>query len=144
WMLVLLCGLYILSLIDRMALSLFVAPLKADLAVTDFQLGLLFGTVFALVYCASGVWLARLADRGNRKRLIVAGVTLWSASTILSAFAADFTMLVVCRMGLAVGEAVLVPCAYSLLADIFPKRRRVLATSIFVAIGAAGSGASLF
>jgi len=144
WMLFLLCSLYVLSLIDRMVLSLFVAPLKVDLAVTDFQLGLLFGTVFAAVYCFSGVWLARLADRGNRQLLIVAGVTLWSVSTILSAFASSFTMLVACRMGLAVGEAVLVPCAYSLLADTFPSRRRILATSIFVAIGSAGSGAAFF
>lgn len=144
WTLFMLCMLYALSLVDRMSLTLFVTPLKRELSISDIQLGLLFGPAFAVSYCLSGLWLAWRADRGNRRRLIVMGVSAWSLSTILSGVASSFTMLVLCRLGLAIGEGVLVPCAYSLLPEMFPVRRRVLATSIFNAAGAMGAGGALY
>jgi MFS family permease len=134
--------LYILSFIDRFILALLVKPLRADLGLTDVQLGLLFGTFFALFYGVLGLPIARSADRGNRKRLIIAGVVIWSACTTASAFAQDYTTLAVLRFGLATGEAALTPAAFSLLTDAFPPHRRMLAGTLFSASGMAGASLS--
>lgn len=141
-MLALLGLLYILSFIDRFILALLVQPLKTDLALSDMQLGLLFGTFFALFYGLLGLPLARLADRGNRKWLVIVGVVIWSACTLGSAFAHDFATLAALRFGLAIGEAALTPAAFSMLTDAFPPRRRMLAATLFSASGMLGASLS--
>lgn len=130
---------YILSFIDRFILALLVGPLKADLGLSDLQLGLLFGTFFAIFYGLLGLPLARFADRRNRKWLIVAGVVFWSACTVGSAFAQNYATLAILRFGLAAGEAALTPAAMSLLADAFPPHRRMLAGTLYTAFGMIGS-----
>ena len=143
WIMLLLLGLlYVLSFVDRFILALLVAPLRAELHLSDLQLGLLFGTFFALFYGLVGVPLARVADRGNRKWLIVAGVVVWCGCTIASAFATSYAMLAVLRFGLATGEAALTPAAFSILTDAFPARRRVLANTLFSASGMVGASTS--
>ena len=139
WTVSLLGLLYILSFVDRTILALLVAPLKAQLHVSDVQLGLLFGPAFAIFYALLGLPIARLADRGDRKRLVVAGVLLWGAATVGSAFAGGFWVLVVLRMGLAIGEAALTPSAYSMIGDLFPPRRRAMAAGLYSALGMAGA-----
>ena len=143
WVMLALLGLlYILSFIDRFILALLVAPLRADLGLSDVQLGLLFGTFFAIFYGVLGVPLARIADRGNRKRLIIAGVLIWSACTLGSAFATNYATLALLRFGLAIGEAALTPAAFSMLTDAFPPRRRMLAGTLFSASGMLGASLS--
>ena len=134
--------LYILSFIDRLILALLIAPLRADLGLSDVQLGLLFGTFFAIFYGVLGLPIARLADRGNRKRLIIAGVLVWSTCTVASAFADDYATLAMLRFGLAIGEAALTPAAFSLLTDAFPPRRQMLAGTLFSASGMVGASLS--
>jgi len=134
--------LYVLSFVDRLILALLVAPLKAEFGLTDVQLGLLFGPAFALFYAFMGLPIARLADRGNRKLLIFAGVALWSLATMGSAFAGAFVVLITLRIGLAIGEAALTPTTYSLIGDLFPPERRPLAASIYSACGMAGASAA--
>jgi MFS family permease len=131
--------LYIISFVDRFVLGLLVAPLKADLGVSDLQVGFLFGTAFAIFYAMVGLPVARLADRGNRRRLILAGVVLWSCCTILSGFSSTFAMLVTLRIGLALGEAVLTPATYSLIGDALPRESRGLAASVYNACGMFGA-----
>ncbi|WP_232492437.1 MFS transporter [Novosphingobium kaempferiae] len=140
WTLALLSILYILSLVDRMILALLIAPVKAELGISDVQIGLLVGTAFAIIYGLLGIPLARLADSGNRRRIILAGLVIWSASTVGSAFATSYTMLVLLRLGLAIGEAALLPATYSMIGDLFPPQKRAPAASIFAALGAAGAG----
>lgn len=131
--------LYIISFVDRSILALLIQPLKADLGLTDVQLGLLFGTAFALLYALSSLPIARIADRGNRKLLILAGVIIWGCCTMASGFARSFTELAILRFGLAVGEAALTPAAFSLIADSFSPQKRILAATIFSASGMVGS-----
>jgi MFS family permease len=131
--------LYVLSFVDRVILALLVSPLKAELHVSDVQLALLFGPAFALFYAVLGLPIARLADRGDRRKLILAGVFLWGAATVGSAFAGSFWMLVALRVGLAVGEAALTPSAYSMIGDLFPPHRRAAAASLYSALGMAGA-----
>jgi MFS family permease len=135
----LLALLYVVSFIDRTVLALLLIPLKADLALSDVQLGLLFGTAFGLFYALAGLPIARIADASNRKHLIIAGVLFWSLCTILTALVSNFWALASLRFGLAIGEAALTPAAYSLLSDLFPPRRRLIAMTLFSATGMGGS-----
>lgn len=130
--LALMFALSLLSLIDRLILALLVRPLQADLGISDVQLGLLFGTAFAFFYAIMGLPLARVADKHNRVRLVWIAVVLWSLCTILSGFASSFWELLVLRAGLALGEAALMPTVHSLIFDLFDKRRRPLAATIFM------------
>lgn len=131
--------LYIVSYADRLVLTLLIEPLKVAFGVSDTAMSLLIGLSFAAFYAVIGLPLARLADRGSRRNLVVAGVLLWSSCTVASAWAGSFAMLAVLRIGVALGEAVLTPCAVSLISDLFPPGRRAAATSLYVFCGTLGA-----
>jgi MFS family permease len=78
-----------------------------------------------------GVPIARLADRSNRKLLIVVGVTIWTAMTAISAFATTYTELLLARIGVGIGEATLAPAAMSMIADYFARDRVARALGVF-------------
>ena len=134
---------YLVNFVDRQILSILANDIKADLALTDTQLGFLYGTAFAIFYALFGIPLGRLADGWSRTRLLAAGLTLWSLMTALSGFARNSATLAVARVGVGVGEATASPCAYSLISDWFPKRLRATALSIYSAGLFVGSGLSL-
>ncbi len=123
---------YTLSYVDRQILSLMVGPIRRDLHLNDTQISLLQGLAFALFYSFLGLPLGRLADNTNRVRLISLGVAFWSAMTGLCGVAHNFFTLFLARIGVGAGEAVLSPAAYSLIHDLFPKRRSGLALSVYV------------
>lgn len=121
----------VLSLIDRQILSLMIGPIRADLRITDFQISLLQGISFGLFYAICGLPIGFLVDRLSRRWIIWAGVTIWSLATIASGLSRSFTHLLLARMGIGAAEATLSPAAYSIIADVFPKRRLALVLSIF-------------
>ncbi len=130
---------YTFSFIDRLILAFLVGPLKADLHLSDTQIGLLQGLAFAFFYALLGVPMGLIADRWNRRNLIVIGLVLWSLTTTLGSIAGSFGTLALARMGVGVGEATLAPAAFSMIADYFPKERLSSALSIYsmgVQIGA--------
>ncbi|KUO53705.1 MAG: hypothetical protein APF78_05460 [Sphingomonadales bacterium BRH_c3] len=131
--------LYVVSLVDRQILVLLIGPIKAEFQIDDVQIGLLIGTAFAVVYSILGLPAGRIADRGNRKHLVIAGAVVWCFSTIASGFAPTFMVLILLRLGLAAGEAVLTPAAHSLIGDLFPPHKRTLAASLFSAAGFIGA-----
>lgn len=140
-----LCLLYFFSYADRAILALLVVPIQRDLAITDVQFGLLIGTAFAVSFSVFGVLIARYVDTRSRKWIVALGATVWTTSTILSAFAQSYGQLLVLRLGLSIGEAVLSPAAISIIADLFPKAKRATPTSIYTASAAiGGSGAFLY
>ncbi len=134
---------YLLNFVDRQILSILANDIKADLALTDAQLGFLYGTAFAIFYALFGIPLGRLADSWNRTRLLAAGLALWSLMTALSGFARNGGALAAARVGVGVGEATASPCAYSLISDWFPQRLRATAIGIYSAGLFVGSGLSL-
>jgi MFS family permease len=119
------------SFIDRQILSLLVKPIKRDLHLTDTEMSLLMGLSFAIFYTLFGMLIGRLADRKNRRNIIIVGISIWSAMTTLCAGIANYTQFFLVRMGVGVGESTLSPSAFSLIADIFPKNRLATAMSIF-------------
>jgi len=134
-----------IAFIDRTILNTTGQAIKADLGLSDTQLGLLGGAAFALLYGLLGIPIARLAERQNRVRIIVVAMTIWSAMTALCAAAGGFTGLLLARIGVGIGEAGAGPPSQSLIADYFPPDRRAfafgvlgLATPIGIILGAIG------
>ena len=118
---------------DRMVLSVLLPLIKADLALTDTQLGLLTGFAFALFYAVFGIPLARWADRGNRRNLVSVALVLWSVMTASCGLAQSFFHMLLCRVGIGVGEAGCIPPSHSLISDFVPPERRSTALSIHTA-----------
>ncbi|MEO7786439.1 MAG: MFS transporter [Sphingomicrobium sp.] len=131
---------YMISFVDRYALGLLIQPVKASLLLTDFQIGLLLGPAFALFYVSLGIPAGLYADRGNRMRLLVLGVAFWSLMTAAASLATGFGSLFVTRLGIGVGEAVLAPCAISVISDYFPAHRRARAISFYMSGSLIGAG----
>ncbi|MDX3909569.1 MAG: MFS transporter [Sphingobium sp.] len=120
----------VLNYIDRTIISVLQVPIKTELGLSDTQLGLLTGLAFAALYVVSAIPISRIADRSSRKMVIVASMAVWSIMTALTAAASSFVLLLVCRMGVAIGESGSVPATHSTLADLYPpkKRARAIAT----------------
>jgi MFS family permease len=121
---------YTLSFVDRQILSLLVKPIKAELQISDTQIGLLQGFAFALFYTVLGLPMGRIVDRYNRRNLIAGGVFLWSLMTTVAGGARSFGALFAARMGVGLGEATLSPAALSLITDYF--RRSGLGTALSI------------
>lgn len=134
---------YMLNFIDRQILSILANDIKADLGLTDADLGFLYGTAFAVFYALFGIPLGRLADSWHRVRLMTVGLTFWSAMTAVSGFARSGAELTVARIGVGVGEATASPSAYSLISDYFPPRLRATALAIYSSGLYVGGGLSL-
>lgn len=139
YVVILLAILSIVSYADRLVLGILVQPIKEELGVSDTAMGFLLGFSFAMVYAVLALALARVADRWNRKRLIIIGVVIWSVMTSASAFADGFWQLAFCRLGVGIGEAALGPAALSIIADLFRQERRHVPVSMFLAAGVVGS-----
>ena len=122
---------YTLSFIDRQILALLVGPIRADLQISDTQMGLLGGLAFSLFYTLMGLPMGRLADRHSRRNIIAVGVAFWSVATALCAAARGYWGLFAARMGVGVGEATLGPSAMSLITDYFPKEKLASALSLY-------------
>ena len=135
---------YVFNFIDRNILSILAEDIKADLAISDAQMGFLYGTVFAVFYAVFGIPLARFADVGTRRSLIAVGLAFWSTMTAASGLARSFGTLAACRIGVGIGEASASPAAYSMLADYYPPRRRATAIASYAGGVYIGAGIGLF
>jgi len=122
---------YILNYLDRQLVAILAEPIKTDLGLTDTELGLVTGFMFALFYTTFGVPVAWLADRAKRTVIVAAACGLWSLFTGACGFAGNFVHLALARIGVGVGEAGGVPPSYAILSDYFPPKRRGLAMGLY-------------
>jgi MFS family permease len=130
------------SYVDRFLPSLLISDIKRDLALSDFQVGLLLGPAFGLFYVFVGVPLGWLADRVSRRAVLAAGIAAWCAMTTAAAFARGFVPLFATRLGVGLGEAAVAPCSIALVNDYFPRRQRARAISLFMAGTFIGAGSA--
>ena len=122
---------YVVNFIDRSILSILLEPIKNELLLTDTQLGLLGGLAFAMFYATLGIPIASLADRWSRTKVLAISMIIWSAMTAACGAASNFTMLLLARIGVGVGEAGASPPSHSLISDYFPIESRATALSIY-------------
>ncbi len=133
----------LVSMMDRYVVSILMEQIKADLQLTDTQLGWLVGPAFVIVHVVFQLPLARLADFTNRRNMIAIAMSLWSLFTVAAGFAKSFPLLLLSRMGVGITEAGCSPPLASLLSDYFGAERRGRAMSIFTLGSVAGIGAGM-
>ncbi|HLI66470.1 MAG TPA: MFS transporter [Caulobacteraceae bacterium] len=131
WVVVALMLVYTSNFIDRTIVATISQAIKIDMKISDFQVGLLGGLSFAILYTILGVPIARLADRHNRVTIISVSLAVWSGMTALCGLAANFTLLLLCRVGVGIGEAGCSPSAQSLIADYYTPAKRATALSVY-------------
>ncbi|MDF7776400.1 MFS transporter [Sphingomonas sp. AOB5] len=128
------------SYLDRHILSLTVPAIKAYLHITDTQVSLLQGFAFAAFYGTVSIPMGWAADRMNRRNLIIGGIVAWSMATIACGLATSYEQLLVARMVVGIGEAALIPAAFSIIADLYEPNRRGRALGVFSIGLFAGAG----
>lgn len=124
---------YIFNFLDRQIVNILAEPIKADLGLSDTQLGLLAGPAFAVFYALLGIPIARYADKEgtNRVRLIALALAVWSAMTAVCGLAQNFVQLLLARIGVGVGEAGCTPAAHSLISDAVAPEKRSSAIAFY-------------
>ncbi len=137
WLLLLV---FILSYLDRYILTLIIEPIKQSMGLNDFQVGLLLGPAFSLFHVLVGIPLGWYADRANRKYLLIGGIIIWCAMTVGSGLVTTFALLLLLRLGLGIGEAVVSPASVSIISDYFDRKERARAISLFMAGPYLGAG----
>ena len=135
YVLLVMVGVYALSIADRYVISTLLEPIRLELQLTDSGIAFLTGTALALFYVLFGFPLSWLIDRYSRRNIIGISVIVWSAMTTASGLAMNYWQLLFSRIGVGVGEAGGTPGASSLLSDYFPASQRPMALTIF-ALGA--------
>ena len=131
---------YFFSYMDRQILSILLEPIRADLKLSDTQLGLLTGLAFAVFYATLGIPVARLADRGNRRNIVAISLAVWSFFTAVCGVAQNFVQLLLARIGVGVGEAGSSPPSHSMIADLYPPERRAGAMAVYTSGVVLGGG----
>lgn len=128
WVLLLI---YILNFLDRQIVTILAEPIKHDLGLKDWQIGMMTGLAFAVFYTVLGIPIARYAERGNRSLIIAAATAVWSIFTILCGLAQNFWQMVLARIGVGIGEAGCTPPAHSLISDYTPREKRASALAFY-------------
>ena len=128
----------VVNFLDRQVLAIVQEDIKAELSLTDGQLGQL-ALAFGLVHAAFALPVGRLADRWSRKNTLILCLAVWSSITVLTGFVKNFMQLAILRVGVAVGESGVTPTSYSLIGDGIPIKRRAGA----IALVGAGSSVGL-
>lgn len=134
WLITVLFAAAMLNFADRAVFSVLAQTIKVDLHLSDFELGLLQGLLFALFYGLAGLPIGRLAERFRRTSLIALATTVWSAATAATGLATGFAQLAVARLLVGFGEAGFTPASASLVSDVAPRTRRA-STMALVQLG---------
>jgi len=129
--LVILTIVYSFNFIDRQLLAILQEAIKADLLLSDSQLGLLTGFAFAAFYVIAGIPIARWADRGNRRDIVALSLFVWSFMTAISGLVNNYLQLLLARIGVGIGEAGGSPPSHSIISDIFPPNKRASAIGFY-------------
>ena len=116
---------------DRYMLAVLLPGIKADLELSDSEIGFITGLAFTLFYATLGIPIARLADRHSRRKVIAAALAVWSVMTAICGLAQSFWQLALARVMVGVGEAGASPPSHSLIADLFQAKNRAAALSVF-------------
>ena len=122
---------YTFNFIDRILVGIVQEEVGKELHVGDFELGLLGGPAFAILYTLMGIPIARFAERHNRITIVALGAAVWSAMTALCGFAGNFLQLTLARIGVGIGEAACTPPSHSVISDYFPAQKRATALAIW-------------
>ncbi len=132
WILVLLFSLQVVNYIDRVALSVAAKSIAGEYGLSAIQVGYLFSSflwTYTLLLLPCGI----LCDRLGAKTISSIGVSIWSAATVLTSISWNFASILLCRLGLGIGEATIVPAAGKIVREWMPANERATALAAFSA-----------
>lgn len=130
----LLASLFLVSVfaqIDRILPFILAEAIKAELLLSDTQVGLVTGIAFAACYALLSLPMARLSDQGSPRAVLLVCSIVWSAMTALGGLATGFATLAASRFGVALGESGAVPASHALIARKIRPEHRGLALGVF-------------
>ena len=133
-----------LSMLDRRVMGMLVEPVRAELQLSDGQVGLVTGLAFAVSYAAFSIPAARLADKWSRVNVISLAIGVWCAMTALCGAAINGVTLFLARFGVGFGEAGGSPPAQAYIGDLFPRHERATAMSILTVASPLGIAGGLW
>jgi len=142
WSVAMLSLFQIVSLIDRQVISVLIPEMRADLHLDDFQISLLQGLAFALFYGVMGLAIGGLVDRYSRRKIIFAGITIWSLAASWTGLARSYSGIFLGRALVGAGEGAISPAGQALLSDIFPRHRLSTPMAVFTLAGIVGISVS--
>ena len=125
---------------DRQVFVLQAEVIRVQLALTDFQLGLLQGVGVSLSVALATYPIGWLADRYDRRWVLAGCIALWSLGVVACGLAHDYTSLFVASAMVGLGEAGLAPIVLALIPEMFRNDKRQLANSLSVVVGRLGTG----
>lgn len=134
---------YVYSFIDRQVMNLLVEPIRATFSLDDVEVSLLLGFAFIVAYAIAAPFGGRLADRSNRRNIVAAAIFLWSLFTVGCGLATSYGWLFAARFAAGASEALLLPAAWSLIADYFSRERLPRAMGLFLLGPYVGGGLAL-
>lgn len=117
---------------ERYMMAVMVGPIKAELHLSDTQIGLAKDLAIAIVYIIAVIPLARLADRWSKRKMVAIAAAVWSFAVVLCGLAKSFPTLLLGRAMIGLGEGGFTPPSQSWIADKFPMKQRATALAIFL------------
>jgi len=129
---------YFLNYCDRQAVFSMTGSLKADLKMSDTQLGLI-GAIFLWVYAFACPIAGQLGDRYSKRLLVVISLVIWSLVTVATGFAGTVVMLLGLRAAMGISEALFMPTAIALTANAHPPSLRSRAIAVLTTAQIAGT-----
>src|ERR1051326_8962049 len=143
WPLAVLVAVNMLNFYDRQVAGAVIEPVRKEFHLSDTQVGLI-NTVSLVLYGLVGLPLGILADRISRKKLLAAGIVVWTAFTACARWVNSYSFLLITRLGVGVGEASAAPTATSWIGDLFPAERRSKPLALFMLGVPVGGALSFF
>ena len=132
----------ILSYLDRGIVNILVPDLKRSLSLSEIEISIIQGFSFSVSFALAGLLIGVLVDRFSRKTIVIVGIVGWSLMTVLCGMANNFWQLFAARAGVGIGEACLLPAAYSMVSDSFSKAQRGLPMGMIATATAIGGTAA--
>jgi MFS family permease len=133
----------VFALLDRQIITLVMPSLQTSLHLSDLELGALQGLGMALFAGVAGYPIGWLADRYGRRRMLAICILVWSLATAACALQRSYAGLLLTTIGLAVGEAGLIPIIFGIIPDLFEGRQRIAANFIYFGGASLGGAAGM-
>lgn len=129
---------YFLNYADRQAVFSMTGSLKADLNMSDTQIGLI-GAIFLWVYAFGCPIAGQIGDRFSKRVLVVLSLVIWSLVTVATGFAGTAVMLLGLRAAMGISESLFMPTAIALTANAHPPELRSRAIAVLTTAQIAGT-----
>lgn len=133
---------YAVHAIDRGIVSVVLEPMRRDLGLDDVQAGVLGGLAYGVAYAVTCIPMGIMVDRLNRRNLLSAILTIWSAMTLLAGFVQSYAGLVACRAAVGAAESGGGPTSISLVSDLYRPEERARALGLLYLGSGLGAAAA--